>query len=75
MPGITLARGLQLDAPGVFAFRELPAMQPGSADVVVEVAGCGLCCHTDIGFAYDGVAHALFAQLRQQRRRDRRRMA
>ncbi|HEX7421462.1 MAG TPA: alcohol dehydrogenase catalytic domain-containing protein, partial [Thermoanaerobaculia bacterium] len=29
-------------------------MQPGSGDVVVEVAGCGL-CHTDIGFAYDGV--------------------
>ena len=54
MPGITLARGLQLDAPGVFAFRELSAMQPGSGDVVVEVAGCGL-CHTDIGFAYDGV--------------------
>ncbi len=54
MPGITPARGLQLDAPGVFAFRELPAMQPGSGDVVVEVAGCGL-CHTDVGFAYNGV--------------------
>ena len=54
MPGIRLARGLELDAPGVFAFRDLPAMQPGNSDVVVEVAGCGL-CHTDIGFAYDGV--------------------
>ncbi len=54
MPGITHARGLQLDAPGVFAFRELPVLQPGPGDVVVEVAGCGL-CHTDLGFAYSGV--------------------
>ncbi|MGZ7078404.1 MAG: 6-hydroxycyclohex-1-ene-1-carbonyl-CoA dehydrogenase [Thermoanaerobaculia bacterium] len=54
MPVITPARGLQLDAPGVFAFRELPPMQPGDGDVIVEVAGCGL-CHTDIGFAYHNV--------------------
>jgi 6-hydroxycyclohex-1-ene-1-carbonyl-CoA dehydrogenase len=28
--------------------------EPGSADVVVEVAGCGV-CHTDLGYYYDGV--------------------
>jgi 6-hydroxycyclohex-1-ene-1-carbonyl-CoA dehydrogenase len=39
---------------------ELPALDPGPDDVVVQVAGCGV-CHTDIGFAYDGVPtrHAL----------------
>jgi 6-hydroxycyclohex-1-ene-1-carbonyl-CoA dehydrogenase len=33
---------------------ELPALTPGPDEVVVEVAGCGV-CHTDIGFAFDGV--------------------
>ena len=28
--------------------------QPGAGEVVVEVAGCGV-CHTDLGFYYDGV--------------------
>jgi 6-hydroxycyclohex-1-ene-1-carbonyl-CoA dehydrogenase len=27
---------------------------PGDADVIVQVAGCGV-CHTDLGFFYDGV--------------------
>ena len=27
---------------------------PGAAEVVVEVAGCGV-CHTDLGYYYDGV--------------------
>jgi 6-hydroxycyclohex-1-ene-1-carbonyl-CoA dehydrogenase len=27
---------------------------PGSGEVVVEVAGCGV-CHTDLGFFYDGI--------------------
>ena len=33
---------------------------PGAGDVVVEVAGCGV-CHTDLGYFYDGVRtnHAL----------------
>jgi 6-hydroxycyclohex-1-ene-1-carbonyl-CoA dehydrogenase len=33
---------------------------PGAGEVVVEVAGCGV-CHTDLGFYYDGVPtrHAL----------------
>lgn len=34
--------------------QELPALQPGSDQVVVKVAGCGV-CHTDIGYAFDGV--------------------
>lgn len=34
--------------------------EPGSGEVLVEVAGCGV-CHTDLGFLYDGVStkHAL----------------
>lgn len=48
------ARGLQLDRPGIFSECDLPLLQPGADDVVVEVAGCGL-CHTDIGFAYGAV--------------------
>ena len=32
----------------------LPDLDPGPDDVVVEVAGCGI-CHTDVGFAVDGV--------------------
>ena len=34
--------------------RALPALEPGPQEVVVEVAGCGV-CHTDIGFAYERV--------------------
>ena len=38
----------------------LPALDPGENDVVVEVAGCGI-CHTDVGFACGEVPtrHAL----------------
>ena len=34
--------------------------QPGPGDVLVEIAGCGV-CHTDLGYFYDGVrtTHAL----------------
>ncbi len=35
--------------------QELPPLEPGPDEVVVRVAGCGV-CHTDIGFAFDGVA-------------------
>ncbi len=40
--------------------RLLPPFELGADDVVVEVAGCGV-CHTDIGFAYEGIPtrHAL----------------
>jgi 6-hydroxycyclohex-1-ene-1-carbonyl-CoA dehydrogenase len=33
---------------------ELPVLDPGPDGVVVQVAGCGV-CHTDVGFAFDGV--------------------
>ena len=54
MAPISRARGLQLVSPGVFEWSGLPPLQPGPTEVVVEVAGCGL-CHTDVGFAYGGV--------------------
>jgi 6-hydroxycyclohex-1-ene-1-carbonyl-CoA dehydrogenase len=49
------AYGFQLRAPGSPLERvELPPLEPVDDQVVVEVAGCGV-CHTDIGFAVDGV--------------------
>ena len=33
---------------------EFPALEPGPDQVVVQVAGCGV-CHTDIGYAFEGV--------------------
>src|SRR5262245_66643623 len=30
------------------------SLSPGADEVVVEIAGCGV-CHTDLGFYYDGV--------------------
>jgi len=33
---------------------ELPVLHPGPDELVVQVAGCGV-CHTDVGFAFDGV--------------------
>ena len=33
---------------------EFEPLPPGEGEVVVEVAGCGV-CHTDLGFYYDGV--------------------
>jgi 6-hydroxycyclohex-1-ene-1-carbonyl-CoA dehydrogenase len=33
---------------------EFSPLEPKADEVVVEVAGCGV-CHTDVGFAYDGV--------------------
>jgi len=55
------AYGFRLVAPGAALQPcELPTLSPGSDEVVVQVAGCGV-CHTDIGFAFDGVPtrHAL----------------
>jgi len=49
------AYGYRLLAPGQTLVRQMyPALTPGVGEVVVEVAGCGV-CHTDIGFAFDGV--------------------
>jgi len=33
---------------------EFAPLSPGAGEVVVEVAGCGV-CHTDLGYYYDGV--------------------
>ncbi|MBI2213407.1 MAG: 6-hydroxycyclohex-1-ene-1-carbonyl-CoA dehydrogenase [Acidobacteria bacterium] len=49
------ASGFRLTAQGgPLRFEELGALEPSAGEVVVEVAGCGL-CHTDLGFAYGGV--------------------
>lgn len=50
----------KLTAPGLFAWHPSPIPAPAPDEVVVAVAGCGV-CHTDVGFAYDGVPtrHAL----------------
>jgi len=47
-------RALQLVAPGTLELREVPRPSPGAGEVLVKVAGCGV-CHTDIGFWKDGV--------------------
>jgi len=52
---LTSAHGFYLTATGApLELRPLTDLQPGAHDVVVEVAGCGI-CHTDVGFARDGV--------------------
>jgi 6-hydroxycyclohex-1-ene-1-carbonyl-CoA dehydrogenase len=40
--------------PGEPMIRMGRELAPGDGEVVVEVAGCGV-CHTDLGFFYDGV--------------------
>jgi len=48
--------GFRLVAPKApLQFSELSIPKPRPDEVVVEIAGCGV-CHTDVGFAYDGVA-------------------
>jgi D-arabinose 1-dehydrogenase-like Zn-dependent alcohol dehydrogenase len=37
---------------------EAPIPEPGPGEVLVKVAGCGV-CHTDLGFYYDGVTHKI----------------
>jgi len=49
------AYGYRLVEPGrPLARHELLPLDPGPEEVVVEVAGCGV-CHTDVSFAVDGV--------------------
>lgn len=55
MPVMNFAYGFQLIEPGKPLERiDLPPLQPAPNGVIVQVAGCGV-CHTDIGFAVDGV--------------------
>ena len=45
----------QMTEPGKPLERvEAPIPDPGAGEVLVKVAGCGV-CHTDLGFFYDGV--------------------
>jgi 6-hydroxycyclohex-1-ene-1-carbonyl-CoA dehydrogenase len=49
------AHGFQLKAPNTrLEPCEMPDLVPASEEVVVQIAGCGV-CHTDVGFAFDGV--------------------
>jgi len=53
--GIDEAYGYRLVAVGESLERvELPNLEPGPEEVIVKVAGCGI-CHTDVGFAIEGV--------------------
>lgn len=54
------AYGFELTAVGAALARREWTLAPAPDEVIVEVAGCGV-CHTDLGFAYDGVPtrHAL----------------
>lgn len=55
MTSIQAAYGFRLNAPKTpLQPCELPVLDPGPDEVVVQVAGCGV-CHTDVGFAFDGV--------------------
>lgn len=55
MPTVRNAYGYRLIAPGQPLERwDLPPLAPEPKQVVVEVAGCGV-CHTDVSFAVDGV--------------------
>jgi len=59
--GMIQGRGYFLPSPGQrLELQEFSLPDPGPSDVIIEVAGCGV-CHTDIGFAKDAVAtrHAL----------------
>jgi 6-hydroxycyclohex-1-ene-1-carbonyl-CoA dehydrogenase len=48
-------RAWQMDEPGApLVQRTQPVPELGAGDVLVEVAGCGL-CHTDLSFLYGGV--------------------
>ena len=44
----------QMTVPGELTRVELPVPQPAPGEVLVEIAGCGV-CHTDIGYFYQGV--------------------
>ncbi len=44
----------QMVEPGKLELTEIPVPELGDNDVLVEIAGCGV-CHTDLGYFYDGV--------------------
>lgn len=55
MIGVAQAYGFQLTAPKTpLQASELALPAPREGEVLVQVAGCGV-CHTDVGFAFDGI--------------------
>lgn len=44
----------KITAPGELQKTEIPVPELGAGEVLVEVAGCGV-CHTDMSYFYDGV--------------------
>ena len=51
----TTGKGWQMVEPSApLQQREWTVADPGAAEVVVKIAGCGV-CHTDLGFLYGGV--------------------
>ena len=50
----TQAHRWLMTAPGAPLTRETFFAEPGAGEVVVAIAGCGV-CHTDLGYYYDGV--------------------
>jgi len=44
----------KVTAPGVLQKTEIPVPELGAGDVLVQIAGCGV-CHTDMSYFYDGV--------------------
>ncbi len=53
--GIRGAHGFRLSAVGQpLELHNLALSEPGQDQVIVQVAGCGV-CHTDIGYAFEGV--------------------
>ncbi len=44
----------KVTAPGELQRTEVPVPELGAGDVLVKVAGCGV-CHTDLSYFYDGV--------------------
>jgi 6-hydroxycyclohex-1-ene-1-carbonyl-CoA dehydrogenase len=54
------SKGLRLVAKGQFDWAETVPGELSPDEVIIQVVGCGV-CHTDIGFAYEGIPtrHAL----------------
>jgi 6-hydroxycyclohex-1-ene-1-carbonyl-CoA dehydrogenase len=44
----------KVTAPGVLQKTEIPVPALNAGDVLVKIAGCGV-CHTDMSYFYDGV--------------------
>jgi len=50
----TISKKLRLVTTGQFDWAESAIGEVSPEEVIIEIAGCGV-CHTDIGFAYEGI--------------------